>query len=299
MRIVFMGTPEFAINPLKVLIDSEHEIVSVFTNPDKQQGRGRKVLPSPVKGLALQHGLRVEQPASLKSPEIGDKIKSLAPDFIVVVAYGKILPKEILEIPKFGAVNIHASLLPKYRGPAPIQWALINGDKKTGVATMLMDEGIDTGDIIMQKGIEIDEKIMVSDLFSKLSEAGAKLLIPSLEKLVKGEKTLKQEGEASYAPMITKETTRLDFNKTGDEIINLVRGLSGYLTAYFEQNDERIKVFSASKSEEKRLSEYKNGDVIKGEKLLVAASDSVISLDEIQIPGGKRMDSGAFLRGRR
>jgi len=294
-----MGTPKFAVAPLRALVDSGHEVISVFTNPDKQQGRGRKFTISPVKDFALQKNIEVVQPISLKAPEIQDKIRSLSPDFIVVVAYGKLLPKTILAIPRFGSVNIHASLLPKYRGPAPIQWALINGEQRTGVATMLMDDGLDTGDIIMQKEVEINEKTTVTELFSTLSELGAQLLLPSLEKLAHGEKTIKQTGESSYAPMITKEMAKLDFNKTGAEIINLVRGLSGYLTAWFELDGERIKVFRASKSAEKRPLKCKNGDIIKGKRLLVAASDSVVSFDEIQAPGGKRMDADAFLRGRR
>ena len=216
MKIVFMGTPDFAVPTLKKLYESKHEVVGVFTQTDKPKGRGYKLAPPPVKVLALEHGTPVYQPKSLKNePQMWDELKKLEPDCIVVAAYGKILPREVLEIPKFHCVNVHGSLLPKYRGAAPIQWSVLNGDAETGITTMLMGEGLDTGDILLQRSTPIGDNETAAQLFDRLSEIGADLLIETLDKLEKDQITpVKQDdSKATYARMLSKDMCVLDFEK--------------------------------------------------------------------------------------
>ena len=244
MNILFMGTPDFARESLKELVKAKYNIVGVVTNPDKPKGRGMKLIPSPVKEFAQENKLEIYQPIKIKNnPDFINQIKSLKPDLICVVAYGKILPKELLEIPKYGCVNVHGSLLPKYRGAAPIQWAVINGDKETGITTMYMDEGMDTGDMILKEKVSIGENETTGELWHRLSIIGGKLLVKTVKQIEKGEvKRIKQSNDYTLAPMIDKEMAKIDWeNKTATEIKNLVRGLNPIMGAYSLINGKKIK----------------------------------------------------------
>lgn len=248
MRIIFMGTPDFARDSLKAIIDAGHEILSVITVPDKPKGRGMKLIPSEVKEYALEKDLEVLQPVKLReNNEILDRIKKLKPDLICVVAYGKILPKEILEIPKFGCINVHPSLLPKYRGSAPIQWAILNGDEKTGVTIMYLDEEMDAGDIILQKEVQILDNETSGELWDKLSKIGADLLVEALEQIEKGKASrTKQGNDFTIAPMLEKSLSKINWEeKTAREIKNLVRGLNPIMGAYSLLNREKNKILES------------------------------------------------------
>ena len=246
LKVLFMGTPDFALESLKSIYNEKFNIIGVVTNPDKPKGRGMKMLCSPVKEYALEKKISVYQPEKLRNnEEIINKIKELNPDIIVVAAYGKILPKEILEIPKLGCINVHGSLLPKYRGAAPIQWAVLNGDKKTGITTMYMDEGMDTGDMILTKETEIGENETTGELWERLAIIGGELLVETLKKIEKGTAPRKkQEGEFTLAPMLNKEMACIDWeNKTALQIKNLVRGLNPIMGAYVKLNDKKLKIW--------------------------------------------------------
>ena len=247
MNVVFMGTPDFARESLEKLYNEGHNIELVITNPDKPKGRGMKLCPSPVKEFAIEKGLNVSEP--LKIRECTEKIKEIVPDVIVVVAYGKIIPNEIIEIPKFGTVNVHGSLLPKYRGAAPIQWAIINGEKKTGITTMFINEKMDEGDILLKQEVEIDEDETLGELWQRLSKVGAELLIDTLKQIELGTvKPVPQiSSEASYAPMLTKEMSEINWNTMSAlEIKNLIRGLNPIMGAFSFLNDEKIKFWKAT-----------------------------------------------------
>ena len=246
MKIVFMGTPDFAKESLEAVYNSGNEVLAVVTNPDKPKGRGMKMIASPVKEFALEKNLKIYQPTKVRNnTEFIEKIKALNPDLLCVVAYGKILPKEVLDIPKYGAINVHGSLLPRYRGAAPIQWAVLNGDKKTGITTMFMDIGMDTGDMILKEETEIGEDETTGELWERLSKIGAKLLVKTIEKIEtipdKENKTLeeikklvgaeKQGENFTLAPMLEKEMAKIDWSKTSREIKNLVRGLNPIMGA--------------------------------------------------------------------
>ncbi|MBQ5314700.1 MAG: methionyl-tRNA formyltransferase, partial [Oscillospiraceae bacterium] len=251
MNIVFMGTPDFAVPCLKALIDSDNKVTGVFTQPDKPKGRGYKLTPPPVKVLAEENNIPVFQPTSLKKGEDAENalktLKELSPDLIVVVAYGKILPKEVLDVPKLYCMNVHASLLPKYRGAGPIQWSVLNGEKETGVTTMLMAEGLDTGDMLMKKSTEIGENETASELHDRLSLIGAELLIETIDAIKQGNVTpVKQnDDESSYSPMLTKDMCPVDFNKTAREIHNQIRGLSDWPCATAIMGEKRIKIYKS------------------------------------------------------
>lgn len=299
--VVFMGTPDFAVPALKALLDSdEYDVKLVVSQPDKPQGRKQILTASPVKQLALQYNVDVYQPQSLKNDEAYTKIASLSPDFIVVSAYGKILPQRILDIPKYGCVNLHGSLLPKYRGAAPIQWSVINGDKKTGVTTMLMNAGLDTGDILLVSEKQISENETAGEVFDALALLCPELLFKTLEGLYNGEIIpIKQnDEEANYVSVLDKQMSVIDWNKTAYEIHNIVRGMNPWPVARTTYNGKIFKVFATHVVDYVTFSS-KPGSVLvyKNEILVSCFNNTVISLDEIQIEGSKRMSAVEFLRG--
>ena len=247
MRIVFMGTPDFSVPALRAIVEAGHQVTAVVTQPDKPKGRGKDVQMTPVKIQALEYGIPVYQPVKVKTPEFVEVLKKEAPDAIVVIAFGQILSKEILDLPKYGCVNIHASLLPKYRGAAPIQWAVIDGEKETGVTTMMMDVGLDTGDILETKVIPLDPKETSGSLFEKLSEAGGPLILSTLEKLEKGTITRTPQGESgtSYAKMLTKTLGDINWTMSASAIERLIRGLNPWPSAYTFYNGKTLKIWDA------------------------------------------------------
>ena len=302
MKIVFMGTPDFAQKSLEALYNAGHEILAVVTNIDKPKGRGMKLVESPVKEYAKSKSLTIFQPEKVrKNVEFIEQIKKLEPDVICVVAYGKILPSEILEIPKRGCINVHASLLPKYRGAAPIQWAVLNGDKTTGVTTMYIDIGMDTGDMILKQEVEIGENETTGELWERLSIIGADLLVKTLEQIKKGTAPrIKQNDDFTMAPMLSKEISKIDWKeKTAQQIKNLVRGLNPIMGAYSYINGKKIKFWKVE-VEEDTNSNQENGTVIKAndkDGLYIKAKEGVLKVIEIQGENSKRMNIKDFLRG--
>ena len=301
MNIVFMGTPDFAIPALTALIHSEHSVSAVFTQPDKPKGRGHKLAPPPVKVLAEQNGISVYQPESLKknADEYIKIIKDINPDIIVVAAYGKILPKEVLEIPRLGCVNIHGSLLPKYRGAAPIQWAVLNGDKETGVTTMLMNEGLDTGDILLTEKTEIGENETASELFDRLSLMGADILLKTIDALQNGTVTPQKQdnSKATYAAMLSKDLSKIDFNRPVRNVHKLICGLSDWPCAVTLVNGKRLKVYRSEIVSDKKPN-AEPGEVVDEKNFTVACVDGCIRFVEVQAEGSKRMKSEDYLRGK-
>ncbi|MFA5659210.1 MAG: methionyl-tRNA formyltransferase [Oscillospiraceae bacterium] len=302
MDIVFMGTPDFAVPSLEALYASGYNVTAVFTQPDKRQGRGYRLTPPPVKECACRNGTVVYQPNSLKNGDEAEKtldyLKKLAPDIIVVVAYGKILPKELLEIPKIGCINVHASLLPKYRGAGPIQWSVLNGEKVTGVTTMFMAEGLDTGDMLLKEEITINENETASELHDRLSIVGARVLLKTLSELEKGGlKAQKQDDCLScYAPMLSKELCPVDFSKTSREVHNQIRGLSDWPCATAVLNGKKIKLFKSEIiNEEKYNSIF--GEIVDEKSFVVSCKKGFVRIIELQAEGGKRMRSVDYLRG--
>ncbi|MCI8641713.1 MAG: methionyl-tRNA formyltransferase [Clostridia bacterium] len=308
MNILFMGTPDFAQKSLKSLVENNYNIIGVVTNIDKPKGRGMKMMPSPVKEYALEKGLKIYQPEKVrKNPEFINEIKRLNPDVICVVAYGKILPKEILEIPRFGCINVHGSLLPKYRGAAPIQWAILNGDKKTGITTMYMDVGMDTGDMILKEEVDIGDNETTGELWDKLSEIGGKLLVETLKKIENGTAPREKQGdEFTMAPMLAKEMAKIDWeNKNAKEIKNLVRGLNPIMGAYTFLNGKKVKFWKVDIAsnigyDEENIQIFSNGTVlISNQKngLFIKTKKGILSVLEIQGENAKRMSISEFLRG--
>lgn len=301
MNVVFMGTPDFAVPTLQALYDGGHNVQAVFTQPDKPKGRGYKLTPPPVKVLALSNDTPVYQPASLKKngEEYIELLKKLAPDCIVVVAYGKILPQSVLEIPKYGCVNVHGSLLPKYRGAGPIQWAVLNDEEKTGITTMLMGEGIDTGDMLLQEETPIGENETAAELFDRLAVMGAELLTETLEKLEKGEITPvpQDESQSSYAPMLSKDMCNVDFNNPVRKIHKQICGLSDWPCAVTMLDGKRIKVYRSEIVSYTPCGEPA-GSIVNEKDFSVACSDGVIRFTEIQAEGSKRMKTADYLRGK-
>ena len=317
MKIVFMGTPDFAQESLKSLLNNGYKVDLVITNPDKPKGRGMKMVQSPVKEYAISKGIQVENPEKIRgNSEILEKIRKINPDIICVVAYGKILPKEILDIPKLGCINVHGSLLPKYRGAAPIQWSIINGDKITGITTMYMDVGMDTGDMILKEEVEIGENETTGELWDRLSKIGGKLLVKTLKEIENGTVArIKQPNEFTMAPMLNKTIAKIDWkNKTALQIKNLIRGLDPIIGAYTYINGKKIKIWKAemySKEEFfkkfEEIREYSNklenicpGTVIFSDDkkgLWIKANDGILSVLEIQGENAKRMSVNDFLRG--
>lgn len=299
-RIVYMGTPDFAVPPLAAMVENGLEVVGVVTQPDKPKGRGKTMMPTPVKEEAMKHNIPVYQPQKVRAQEFIDVLKEINPDIIVVAAFGQIIPKEILELPEFGCINIHASLLPKYRGAAPIQQAVIDGEKESGVTIMKMGTGLDTGDMISKMVVPITAEETGGSLFDKLAQVGADLLIQTLPAIFDGTAAYEAQPEESptpYAGMITKEMGRLDFTKSAVELERLVRGMNPWPSAYTHLNGKTLKVWS-SEIEEKTADE-KPGTVLKTDKkgIYVACGKDVLVLKEIQLEGKKRMEADAFLRG--
>ncbi len=308
MKIVFMGTPDFAKESLEAVYNAKHEIIGVVTNPDKPKGRGMKMIASPVKQFAEENGLKVYQPIKVRNnEEFIEEIKALEPDVICVVAYGKILPKEILDIPKLGCINVHGSLLPQYRGAAPIQWAVLNGDKKTGITTMYMDVGMDTGDMILKEEVEIGDDETTGELWDRLSKIGGELLVKTLEQIENGTAPrIKQGEDFTVAPMLDKQMAKIDWNeKTASEIKNLVRGLNPIMGAYTFLNGKKIKFWKvAIATNDEIVAEgmeiLRNGTVMVSDPrdgLAIKAKGGIIKVLEIQGENAKRMPIADFLRG--
>ncbi|NLB32744.1 MAG: methionyl-tRNA formyltransferase [Tissierellia bacterium] len=299
MNVIFMGTPYFAVPTLEKLQESKHNVVLVVTQPDKPFGRGKKLKKSEVKEVAESLELEIFQPDKIKKSDNIDILKSYNPDIIVVVAYGQILSKEILTLPKYGCINVHASLLPKLRGAAPLNWAIINGETITGVTTMQMDVGLDTGDMLLKAEIEIDENMNVGELHDVLMQKGADLLLETLDKIEKNQiKPQKQDDSLSnYAPMFNNENRKINWNLSAKNIHDLIRGLSPWPAAYFTMDEKTIKVYKSSYIKDN--SNYEPGYVIKAsnEGIFVKAKDGIVILQEIQMPGKKKMPVEAYLRG--
>ena len=314
LNIIFMGTPDFAKESLEAIYNAGHNIIAVVTNPDRPKGRGMKMIASPVKEFCLQQNIPVLQPEKIR--EIKDTLVQLNPDLFCVVAYGKILPKDILDIPKLGSINVHGSLLPKYRGAAPIQWAVLNGDKTTGITTMYMDEGMDTGDIILKQEVEIGENETTGELWKRLSKIGGELLTETVDKIEKGiAPRTKQGKDFTLAPMLKKEISKIDWeNKTAQEIKNLIRGLNPIMGAYTTYNNKKIKIWKADKIETQKFMEehpeFKNhidrfttmvgGTIIFSDEkkgLYVKAKDGILLIQEVQAENSRKMNIQDFLRG--
>jgi methionyl-tRNA formyltransferase len=299
MKIVFMGTPEFAVPSLERLID-EFEVEAVFTQPDKPKGRGKKVAMSEVKEAALNHGLTVYQPVNLRKDEELIKIlKEMAPDFIVVVAYGQILSKEVLDIPKYGCINLHASLLPKYRGAAPINWAVIRGEKMSGNTTMLMDVGLDTGDMLLKSEVPITDSMTAGELHDILKEDGADLLIETLRKLSEGkiERRRQENWDGFYASMLNKEMAAIDWTRSNNEIHNLVRGLNPWPIAYTHYKDSVMKIYSSAVLGSESSSKAGTITDVSKEGVRVSCGQGEIMIKKVQFPGGKPLDVSEYIKG--
>lgn len=300
MRLVFMGTPMFAVPSLKALVEAGHEVLGVFTQPDKPKNRGMKLLPTPVKEYALTHNIPVYQPDKLKDGQTLDTLRQLNPEMIVVAAYGRILPVEILELPPLGCVNVHSSLLPKYRGAAPINWAILNGEKETGVTIMYMAQGLDTGDIISQESTLIGNQEDATVLFARLAELGAGLLVQTLEQIKQGtaSRTAQDDSHSSYAPMLSKEMSPMDWDRSAQQLHDQVRGLVPWPSATTVIDGVRCKVWSTTLTGER--TEKSPGSVVQADKrgLKLACGDGqVLQIDELQPDGKKRMAAAAFLLG--
>lgn len=299
MNIVFMGTPDFAVPSLKALID-EFGVKAVYTQPDRPKGRGKKLAMSPVKEIAVESNITVFQPNSLrKEPEAVEALKALEPDFIIVVAFGQILPKEVLDIPKYACINLHGSLLPKYRGAAPIQWSVINGEKIAGNTTMLMDVGLDTGDMLLKDEVEITRYMTSGELYEELKNRGANLLVETIKKMQKGEITpIKQNDEEScYAPMLNKEMAKIDWNKSAEVIHNHIRGLNPWPVATTQYEDKTMKIYESDFEEGK--SDKEVGTIVEVNKkgIKVATSNGVLIIKKLQFPNGKPLMVQDFLNG--
>ena len=302
MKIVFMGTPDFAVPCLRNLAESEYEIAAVFTQPDKPKGRGYKMIPTPVKSASLEYDIPVYQPLSLRKGDDAsnalEMLREINPDLIVVVAYGQILPKEILELPKYGCINIHASLLPSYRGAAPIQWSVLNGEKITGVTSMLMAEGLDTGDMLLKRETEIGENETASSLHDRLSIIGAELLIDTIKGIEEGSiiPEVQDDSLSSYASRITKDMSELDFSKSAKELHNIIRGITGFTTL----DGKRLKVYDSRITKISNAEIFENGTVTDTNEFIVKCGDGMgLKFYEIQPEGKKCMKTEDYLRGKK
>lgn len=301
-----MGTPDFSVGTLEEIIKAGHEVMAVVTQPDKPKGRGKALQYSPVKEAALSHNLEVLQPVKARDEAFIEKLRQYNADVFVVVAYGQILPKEIINMPKYGCINVHASLLPKYRGAAPIQYAVIDGCEYSGVTTMLMDEGLDTGDILLVSKVKLDKKETGGSLFDKLEDVGAKLLVTTLSKLEDGTitRTKQIEEDSTYVKMIKKSMGKIDFNKSAVEIERLIRGLNPWPSAYTSLDGKTFKIWEANclsdvEYDSSKLADIKPGMVIKINKnsFVIKCKEGYLEALSVQLEGKKRMDAGSFLRG--
>ena len=317
LRVVFMGTPDFAQESLKCLVEAGYPILGVVTNPDKPKGRGMKMIASPVKQYALEKGLTVYQPEKVRNNvKFLEQMKELQPDVICVVAYGKILPKELLEIPKLGCINVHGSLLPKYRGAAPIQWAVLNGDKSTGVTTMYMDIGMDTGDMILKKEVSIGDEETTGELWNRLSKIGGELLVETLKLIEEGKAPREKQGDDfTLAPMLKKEMAKIDWEyQSARQIMNLVRGLNPIMGTYSFLNGKKLKFWKVKVITKQELInqfpelqeyDYKLKKIVPGtvlfatpkQGLFIKAKEGILEILEVQAENAKRMNAKDFLRG--
>lgn len=306
LKIVFMGTPDFAKSSLEALVNNKFNVVGVFCKEDKPKGRGMKLVAPPVKEYALENNIEVYQPNKIKNnPEVIEKLKEWNPNLIIVVAYGKILPTEILDYPKYGCINVHGSILPKYRGAAPIQWAVINGDSKTGVTTMYMDEGMDTGDIITISEIPIENKDTYETVHDKLMVIGANTLVEDLERLLKNNGKLdrkKQPDDFTIAPMLSKENSRIDFNDTADSICNLIRGTNPFPSAWCKLDEERTyKIYEAERIDYEVDYQASLGEIValndKKNLFVVRCKDGYVNFLKLKAPGTRLMTAAEYIRG--
>ncbi len=300
MRIVFMGTPDFAEGSLKALLASGHEVAAAVTQPDRPKGRGNVMQFPPVKELAQKAGIPVYQPEKVREPGFLQEMQNLQPDVIVVVAFGQIIPREILELPKYGCVNVHASLLPKYRGAAPIQWAVINGEKTSGVTTMKMDAGLDTGDILLQREVPLAPDETGGSLFDKLRDTGAQLLLETLDALENGAVTPRpqpKDSPTAYASMLTKQMGHIDWTKSAEEIERLVRGLSPWPGTYTRLRGKTLKIWRARAAAENSAAQPAQVVLCTKRELAVQTGSGLLFLEELQLEGKKRMETELFLRG--
>lgn len=301
MKVIFMGTPDFSVGTLEALIEAGHEIALVVTQPDKPKGRGGKMQYTPVKEVAVAHNIPVYQPKRIREPECIEELRKYNADIMVVIAFGQILPKEILEMTPYGCVNVHASLLPSYRGAAPIQWAVINGEKVSGVTTMQMNEGLDTGDMLLKVEIPLDEKETGGSLHDKLAAAGAQLCVETLDALKAGTVTPEKQGNSptAYAKMLDKHMGKIDWKMSAKEIERLIRGLNPWPSAYtrWNENDKGMKIWEAEVAEGQ--TDKAAGTVVEVAKdgFFVQTGEGLLKITALQIPGKKRMDAAAFLRG--
>lgn len=299
MKVIFMGTPDFSVGTLEALVEAGYEVVLAVTQPDKPKGRGGKMQYTPVKEAALARDIPVYQPKKIREPECIEELKKYNADIMVVIAFGQILPKEILQMTPYGCINVHASLLPKYRGAAPIQWAVIDGEKVSGVTTMQMNEGLDTGDMILKTEIPLDPKETGGSLHDKLAEAGAKLCVETLKCLEDKTATWEPQGESTtaYAKMLDKNLGNINWNDPAVQIERLIRGLNPWPSAYTHWNDKVIKLWQADVVEDN--TDQEAGTIVKVEKdsFYVQTGEGLLKIEELQLQGKKRMDAGTFLRG--
>lgn len=295
-RVIFMGTPDFAVPCLARLVEIS-DVVAVVTQPDRPKGRGQKLLPPPVKVFSQEHGIAVYQPVRVKAPDFVDVLRGLAPDLIVVVAFGQILSKEILSLPPLGCINVHASLLPRYRGAAPMQWAIVRGEKETGVTTMFMDEGLDTGDMLMRETLPITQAMTAAELHDAMMKLGADVLEKTLFSLSEGtlKRTPQDDALSTYAPLLDKEVGRIDWKKSAQEIHDLVRGLNSWPGAYTMLEGQKFKIWRT------RLAEgtAEPGEIVSVTKqgLLVGTGEGMLEILEVQAPSKKKMAAGDYVRG--
>lgn len=299
MKIVFMGTPEFAVPCLQKIIDEGHEVVSVVTQPDKPKGRGKKLAMPPVKELALKYDIPVYQPLKAREESFVETLKELNPELIVVVAFGQILPKSILNIPKYGCVNVHASLLPRYRGAAPLNWVIINGEEKTGVTTMYMDEGLDTGDMILKSEIPLDDEITAGELHDKMMIDGAQVLKETIDLISKGQAPREKQNNENtcYSPIMNKSLGNIDWNKSAKDIHNLIRGINPWPSAYTTYEAQTMKIWKTKVINE---NSYKKPGTILSvgkEGIEVSTGEGSIQIKEIQMSGKKRMEVHEYIKG--
>lgn len=301
MKIIFMGTPDFAVGALKALIASKHEVTAVITQPDKPKGRGKAMQFTPVKEVAVNAGIPVYQPKRVREPEFTGTLEAIEADAIVVVAFGQIIPKEILRMKRYGCINVHGSLLPKYRGAAPIQWAVIDGEKESGVTTMQMDEGLDTGDMLLKAVVPLEEKETGGSLFGKLSQTGAELLLQTIQGLEEGSITPEKQGEATtaYAKMLKKEMGLIDWSRDAVSIERLIRGLNPWPSAYTHLDGKTLKIWMADAIEDVDEPQKTPGTIVPlgKDRMLVQTGKGLLSIVTLQMEGKKRMDAASFLRG--
>lgn len=299
MKILFMGTPDFAVPCLEELVKHKHDVVAVFTQPDRPKGRGKKVLPPPVKAKALELGIKVLQPKKVRKKEYIEIIKEMDIDCIVVVAYGQLLPKEILEKPEKGCINVHASLLPKYRGAAPINWSIVNGEDKTGITTMYMNEGLDTGDMILKEEVKIEKDMTAGELHDILCQVGSKVLIDTLKLIETNEapRTPQDDSKSSYASLLNKETGCIDWQNSAKDIYNLVRGLNPWPVAYTMYKGKKLKIWKCSVTKGKDIGIPGKIINVNREGIFVSTGNGVIVIEEMQLPNSRKMSVDEYIRG--